>query len=168
MEGELARAAKAIPLRKRGGEIAAYTVVDAEDYAALSAFRWFRTNSGYAARTVRIPGGNCQTILLHRELLALEKGDPLFGDHINRDRLDNRRANLRVVTAAQNTQNCGARSHNRSSGIRGVYWWPPTSKWVAKARVNGRLHHIGLFENKEDAARAVSDFRAVHMPYSTD
>lgn len=90
-----------IPLFRRGqAEPIAFTIVDAADARWLLEHRWGLGSDGYATR--RRPG---VAIRMHREILGLAAGDGRHTDHINRDKLDNRRANLRVVTAAQNMQN---------------------------------------------------------------
>ena len=83
------------------------TRVDDKDYEWLSQWNWYaRKNSRsahlwYAARSTPSDG----TILMHRELLGLKKGNKLDGEHKNGDSLDNRRDNLRTATRAQNMAN---------------------------------------------------------------
>jgi len=153
-----------LPLRDRHGSVRAHAVVDAADYEWASRWRWWLTNWGYAKRDERI-GGRRRAILLHRELLGLAPGDGLEGDHINGDRLDNRRSNLRVVTRAGNQQN---RHYGfGASSYRGVSWHKPSGRWRAGAQLGGKQRHLGLFILEEDAAAAAAAFRAEHMPYST-
>lgn len=93
-----------LPLRDKDGNEVAHTTVDGIDSLWLDQWRWSLNPSGYAYRV-----GEGTTILLHRVLLGLLNAGPMFqADHINRDRLDNRRQNLRVVTAAVNNLNKGA------------------------------------------------------------
>lgn len=98
-----------------------------------------------------------------REILGLALGDPLQPEHINRDRLDNRRANLRVATHAQNCQNVPAQRDSRS-GLRGVR--PMRGGWQAYATIGGRFHHLGCYREKHQAAEAAERFRAERMPYA--
>jgi hypothetical protein len=74
-------------------------------------------------------------------------------DHKNGNRLDNRIRNLRVVNHAGNMQNQGKRRNNKS-GYKGVAWFKATSKWHAQIYANGKKHHLGFFDNVEDAAEA--------------
>jgi len=74
-------------------------------------------------------------------------------DHTNGVRTDNRIVNRRAVSATGNGQNQAMPASN-TSGVLGVSWVPAKNKWRAQIRVDGRVQHIGLFTNKEDAALA--------------
>lgn len=75
-------------------------------------------------------------------------------DHINRDRSDNRFANLRDVTRSLNRAN-SAIGANNMSGYRGVH--RSGSKWVSSIRVDGKSFDLGRFESPEEALRAYVD-----------
>lgn len=85
-----------IPLRNRQGKVVAHAVIDDQDAEFLNRWRWSLNGSGYAFGS---PG------LMHRVVLGLEKGDGREVDHCNRDKLDNRVANLRLTTRAANIRN---------------------------------------------------------------
>jgi len=91
-----------IPLSgKRGkGKVA---VVDAADYEWLTRWKWRLSPRGYATACVTVSRGVKKTIPMHRLLVDLPPG--MVTDHINRDRLDNRRCNLRAVTRRENRLN---------------------------------------------------------------
>ncbi len=74
-------------------------------------------------------------------------------DHINRDRSDNRIANLRQASRSENQFNQGLRRDNKS-GFPGVHWFKAGSRWQANIRVNNRSVHLGYFLSKDDAIRA--------------
>lgn len=74
-------------------------------------------------------------------------------DHINRQRHDNRLANLRAVTRAQNQQNRGV-NKNSTSGVNGVCWDQRTSKWKAHIMLNGRTICLGRHSTIGEAAHA--------------
>ncbi len=76
-------------------------------------------------------------------------------DHINRERDDNRIANLRDVSGVENAWNKGLQRGTKT-GVTGVteYRWHSVKRYVARIRVSGRLHHLGYFDNVPDAAAA--------------
>lgn len=144
---------KTIPLRDRSGNVRAEAKVDAENYAHLSLHAWHITR-GYARRHVPRPGVG--TIAMAREIMGLAPGDERVIDHINRDRLDNRRSNLRIVTRAVNGRNVPSRKG--TSQYRGVCWDRALSKWRAYACFERRACHLGVYRLEGDAARAVNAF----------
>ena len=81
-----------------------YTIIDDEDYSWLSQWKWYLSGSGYAVRHVSCEKGY-HSVYMHRLILNLTSPNVLQTDHINGDRLDNRRCNLRAVTRSQNAQN---------------------------------------------------------------
>jgi AP2 domain/HNH endonuclease len=140
-------------------------VVDDED-AHLGERNWQLSPDGYASRSAWVDGKR-RTQMMHRIILGLDFGDPLTGDHIDGDRLDNRRQNLRVLTKGQQAQNkCGhPGTHSR---FRGVTWHKRIGKWMAQVSVNRHLHHLGYFDDEEEAARVASDFRRTALPHSNE
>lgn len=74
-------------------------------------------------------------------------------DHINGDPADNRIENLRDVSHRVNGRNTRMRSDNKS-GISGVHWHSGTAMWRVALKIDGKLHSIGRFKNKDDAAAA--------------
>ena len=150
-----------IPLRWRG-EVVAEAIVDDADFERVASRRWLMHPAGYPLARV---GG--RTVTMHRFVLGIERGTGVEVDHVNRDRLDNRRENLRVTTRSGNAQN-RVRPAGRASQYRGVSRTSNGRKWRATAVLNQRSIHIGTFDNEIDAARAASEWRAEHMPYSQD
>lgn len=151
-----------IPLHDRSGGVLALVVIDDDD-RRLAKWSWHLSPQGYAARTEHGPFR--RTVLMHREIMCLGDFDPLQVDHINRDKLDNRRANLRVVTIQQQRQNVGAHRDSRS-GRRGVSWHEARGKWRAEAQVDGRRAFLGYFDDVDEAAAAAAEWRAEHMPFA--
>lgn len=74
-------------------------------------------------------------------------------DHINMDRSDNRLANLRLASGADNCRNKKKRSDNKS-GAKGVCWDKQSKRWVAQIRYNGVTHRLGYFDTVEEGAAA--------------
>jgi hypothetical protein len=82
-------------------------------------------------------------------------------DHINGNGLDNRKANLRLATVAENSQNARRRKDN-ASGFKGVYWDKYWKRWKAQIRYDGKCKRLGTFSTPEEAheayCRAAQDF----------
>lgn len=77
-------------------------------------------------------------------------------DHINLMKSDNRFANLREATQAENHRNRPAQSNNKC-GRRGVYWQESAGKWHVSLRHNGKRHYVGLFVSLEAASAAYDE-----------
>jgi AP2 domain len=161
---------KWIPLRAKDGSIRACALVDDADFEWLSQWHWHLSSAGYVARNETQKGKKRRkrTILMHRQILTLEYGDPRMGEHENRDPLDCRRTNLRIAARghADNKQNVGLYANN-TSGYRGVCWYPNYQKWMARAQVDGKGHTLGYFDTPEEADAVVKLFREEHMPFSS-
>lgn len=155
-----------IPLRARNGAVVGHVIVDAADAEWANQWQWGLGSDGYAKRGVRVDD-RILNIYLHRELLGLRPGDRMIGDHINRDRLNCRRANLRSIPRGANPQNRPS-FRGSTSKYRGVCWFKETGKWMAQVRYEGKNHYLGLFTNEEEAAEAAKQARLRLMPYATD
>lgn len=79
-------------------------------------------------------------------------------DHIDGIKTNNKIANLRHVTRAINNRNA-AMKRNNTSGITGVSWREDRQRWRAIVVINGIRRYLGHFDNKEEAASVVRDFR---------
>ncbi len=88
--------------------------------------------------------------LMHRVILGLEKGDGFIVDHINRNTLDNRRGNLRIVTPSQNRMNSKVRSDS-ATGFKGVSR-TKAGKFQAQRKVNGVNVYLGTRDTAQEAA----------------
>src|SRR4030066_2184242 len=100
-------------------------IVDDEDYEWINQWKWHCNGQGYAERHCDIPGKRTM-IKMHRLILNTPNG--METDHINHNRLDNRKSNLRVRTRSQNAINTPIRSSN-TSGKKGVDWKKNVGKW---------------------------------------
>jgi hypothetical protein len=129
-------------------------LVDDEDHPFVSQYRWWLSNNGYAVRTKpRSEPGRRGVILMHRELLGVEPHQ--IADHINGNRLDNRRENLRRATDAENKLNTGKPSHRpMTSRYKGVVYVPRVRRWRAVIKANRKQRHLGYFKEEREAALA--------------
>lgn len=130
--------------------------IDVCDKHLLIGHAWHLTSNGYVASRI-----SNKIVLLHR--LIMQAPQNLVVDHINGDRLDNRRSNLRLTTHKLNSQNVGLSSQN-TSGYRGITWDAHRGKWAAQARLGARTVHIGRFDAIEDAVEASRRWREANMP----
>ena len=73
---------------------------------------------------------------------------------------------LRPVTNAQNNQNLLGARRDSTSGVRGVDWHRPRGKWRARAKLDGKDHHLGYFATAAEAEVVVIEWRQINMPYS--
>lgn len=125
-----------------------FAIVDDKDYEYLCQWKWWYGAKGYAV--TRITG---VFTLMHRLINATPEG--LETDHINGDRLDNRRMNLRNATSQQNKFNKPVQSNN-GCGVKGVQYRSSTDTWTAQIHVGGRKYYLGVYPTKELAAEAYS------------
>lgn len=160
----------------RAGNTVARALVDPDVWFEYARYRWHLTKGGYAStcfssgpydayRPAQSPAAG--HALLHRLILGLEPGDPRYGDHIDGNRLDYRRSNLRILTSAQSAQNVSGWV-NSSSRHRGVSRNARRRQYEAYASRNGRKIHLGWFADEQAAAVSAAAWRAEHMPYSRD
>ncbi|MAU10628.1 MAG: hypothetical protein CL607_17990 [Anaerolineaceae bacterium] len=98
----------------------AIAIVDDADFPWLTQMGTWRLNSSsYAVLHYVTQNGHHRTLYMHRLILKLALGIQV--DHINRNRLDNRRENLRFATRSQNQANKGLPTNNTSQ-YKGIRW----------------------------------------------
>jgi hypothetical protein len=143
------------------------SIVGVEDFEQLSKHKWYFHKNGYAVRNRKKsdgPGSRC--IRMHREILRAP--DDLLVDHINGDKLDNRRSNIRLATKSQNECNKGPSSLN-GSGYRGVSWSKQKRKWHVRVYLDAKCQHVGFFSNIEEAALAYNEAtKKIHGSFSRE
>lgn len=130
-------------------------IVDDDDYDRLSRYSW-QLREGYASRSVH--GQRPQTVLLHNEILGRRPG--MRADHIDGDRLNCQRSNLRHATLSQNSANRKAQRNNQT-GYKGV--GALGHRYRARITVNGEKMFLGYFTTAEDAARAYDRAARTHF-----
>jgi len=141
-----------------------YAIVDPDDYPRLAKYKWRicrakGKNICYAERSIRLPNGKYSRILMHRQLIDVPEGYVI--DHINYSGLDNRRANLRLATVAQNAWN--SKKRNPRSGYKGVWFARDKGLWRAAIVCNRRRIHLGYFRDKREAAKAYDTAARLHF-----
>lgn len=124
-------------------------IVDDEDYDYLMQWSWCYSG-GYANRYFH-KKMKSKSISMHRAIMKTPEG--METDHINHNKLDNRRRNLRICDRFQNRHN-RPRQRNNTSGHKGVSWYKKSNKWRVQITFHGKKIHVGVFVNIEDAAKA--------------
>lgn len=141
IEGDIAK----IILRNKEQEIVGEAIVDTEDLPKCLEYKWhIRKNksNNYAITTL----SPVEKLHLHRLVLNYEGA--LDIDHINRNGLDNRKSNLRIVNHSANLAN------NGKTGVKQV----PSGKYQASCTRNYRSIYIGTYDTFDEAVRARNDF----------
>ena len=125
-------------------------IVDNNDYILLRQHKWYCSLKGYAVRNI-IKDKKQTLVLMHRFILDTPEG--METDHINGNKLDNRKENLRICTTSQNQ---GNRKINKNSSLqlKGVYFHKKDKKFRATIHQKNNSIHLGSFETKEEAALA--------------
>jgi len=129
-----------------------YAYIDAADYEWLSRWRWHMCSGGYAGRNE-----NGKTILMHRQIMQPPRG--MLVDHMDRNKANNCRSNLRLCTHPENQRN-KRKGIGSASQYKGVFHDKRCDRWYAKYRYEGKYHWLGFFDLEVDAARAY-DYAAV-------
>ncbi len=126
-------------------------LVDPEDLWIADAGGWSAHHKGQHAFA---------SVMMHRVIMRAKPDECV--DHINGDRLDNRRSNLRKCTMSDNAKNRiksstygGKSTSSRFKGVSAVLkGGNPTGKFIAYVRIGGKLKHLGTFDTDVEAARA--------------
>lgn len=120
----------------------------------LSKYYWHLSGQGYVYRKQWI-GKKQKSVYLHKEIVCRISGNCSckMGDHIDGNKLDNRRSNLRVATVSQNQFNRRMDKRNKS-GYFGVDFDKKRGKWRAQGCVGYKHTMIGRFDSPEEAALA--------------
>jgi hypothetical protein len=122
-----------------------YALVDEADFDWLNQWKWMCTTTGYAYRWGPRNFYKRKHILMHR----LISGDPqgMEIDHIDGDKLNNRRSNLRPCSRIENARN-QRRTHLNKSGYKGVFWHSKAKKWCVQISMKNKGKHVGLCINQ--------------------
>lgn len=140
----------------------ACTIVDDDDYGALSSRKWHLATNGYAIRYAYVGPKNGRSnyspVMMHRAVLNAPKGTTV--DHINGNKLDNRKSNLRLCTQEQNCRNSRRRVQT-VTGYKGIYR-NSKGRYVARITVSGTCHYIG---SSEDPALAAGLYDAAALQF---
>lgn len=121
---------------------------DLEDYDLIKEYYWVINENGYLSTNNNKRENDKRRKIKMHQLIMKDSNI----DHINRNKLDNRKINLRVCSIIENNRNKGM-SKNNTSGIIGVSWDKENNKWVAQITVSGKNKKLGRFKEKEHAIK---------------
>lgn len=120
----------------------ARTFIDLDNVDVVKNYKWsFDESNGYVVNVKN-------NVLLHR--LIINPPCEMMVDHINGNRLDNRKINLRIVTPQQNAINISRRCDN-TSGHKGISWDKKSKKWHTYINIKTKRIHLGYFDSLEEA-----------------
>ena len=132
--------------------------VDDKDYEFLNQWKWHKSSKGYAVHRFHYPSSYktpiSKTVLMHRVLTFAKDGIQV--DHINGDKLDNRKENLRLCNNSQNHMNKGVQS-NSTTGYKGVSFEKSIGRYRAYLNLNGKRYNLKTWETPEEAALAYNE-----------
>lgn len=134
-----------------------FTLLDDEDYNYFSQWKWQNIH-GYAVRCVYVANRKLgkgvhrsvnKLVALHREVNKTPEG--FDTDHVNRDKLDNRKSNLRTTNRSVNAHNAGKKNNNSRSSLQGVQWRSDRKKWRSYICIDYKPVYLGTFDDELDA-----------------
>ena len=123
---------------------------DLEDLPIIQSRNWYKDKDGYLV-SFYFYGGKRRFLRFHRVVIHAKPHQHV--DHINKNKADNRKRNLRCCNPIENDRNRGKYSTN-TSGITGVHFDKQRKRWVASITYNNKRIFIGRFYSKEDAIKA--------------
>jgi len=148
-----------IPLATKG-----WAKVDKEDYKVLAELTWGSSTKGYACRRVYL--GHNKYVMEHMHRTVIDVPEHMLVDHINGDKSDNRKSNLRLATNSQNQMNRKP-NKNSSSKYKGVSWHKRDKRWRASIGCEREKYHLGSFDTEEEAALAYNEgAKKMHGEYA--
>lgn len=128
------------------------SVVLLDDDSTQDEFNWSLSLTGYAVR--KVGGRKGKIVYLHSEIMGRKEGYVI--DHINLDKLDCRRSNMRFVKRSFNNLNRGLNKNN-TSGTKGVYFSRYYGRWAV--RIKNQFGNLSrTFDTKENAENFAKDF----------
>lgn len=119
-----------------------YTIIDSDLLETVLSYKWHTTHKGYIRSNSKIQSGS--RMMLHR-LVAGIPLSPWTIDHINRNKIDNRRVNLRLVTKSASNYN------NDLPPPKEYYWHPSKKRWIVAFSIKNRLTYFGSYPSEQEA-----------------
>ena len=128
-----------------------YAKVDDDKYETLKQIRWHAKRHPTTGNWYVVGSHKGKTVSMHRLILEAPMGTHV--DHINGNGRDNRKTNLRLVTAAQNSRNRG-KTRKNTTGYKGVSRQKGRRKFRAQIQVHRKAIYLGWYDTRREAALA--------------
>src|SRR5690554_4714768 len=129
-----------------------FALIDREDFERVDQYQWrLDISHGYVYTNIFQSDGRRKKQYLHRFITNCPAG--MVVDHINRNKKDNRKSNLNIVTQRENAMYQVRTPHHASKYI-GVRPSQTGAKWRSSIAFGGKEYHVGRFDNRHDAAAA--------------
>lgn len=125
-------------------------IIDDDDFDEISKFKWTMHSEGYAYRMIYYPDHQ-KCVLLHRLIMKAVKGQEV--DHLNGNKLDNRKKNLRFCTSGENKANQKIRADN-TTGHKGVWQDKRNGRYYAYINFQGKRYCLKGYATAKEAATA--------------
>lgn len=139
-----------IELRNKNDEIIDYAIIDIEDIDLISQYRWYKSKDGYAVYSDRSKKYGTTYLTMHGLIMSHLSGFYQTPDHIDRNRLNNRKGNLRITGRSEQQVNHNLMTRN-TSGVIGVSYQPKRKlHWRASLKYKDKVYNE-YYETKEEA-----------------
>lgn len=145
---------KTILAKRDDGKGLSEVLFDERDTKIVGDWSWRVSANGYVYRNAWALKRNHKLYLHRAILLCLGASRRIEVDHINGNKLDNRRENIRLCTRGHNNAARGRHRKGLSSKYRGVTWAKDKKRWQAQIGIGGKNKMLGRFKTEEEAARA--------------
>ena len=139
-------------------------IFDKDDYDLIKDISWNITRGYVVGRK------NDKSLRLHRYILESRYGDLKFEeyiDHLNKNKLDNRKINLKICSSSENKQNANIYINN-ISGTTGVNWDEKRNKWRSRICLNYKQIDLGFFDDINDAIDARKEAEVEYFSYKQE
>jgi len=129
-----------------------FVLVDDEDYGKLNKFKWCYGLNGYATRSTY----NLKTKKRGHEMMHRVISGQKYIDHIDGNKLNNQKSNLRPASFSENNFNLPKRK-GTSSKYKGVYWYKAYKMWSVMLQKHRKRYFVGYFRDEDEAGKAYNE-----------
>ena len=137
-----------IIIDSKNNETVGKVLLDIEDIPKVQKYHWRLNEKGYVIASIK----GHKTIRIHNLILERDTSNQkITCDHINRNKLDNRKENLRIISHLENNLNT-----DRIEKGNGYCFRNDRNRWMAYIKKDNKMKTIGYFNTEEEAKQARS------------